>query len=47
MGIYIGYDYPSIIKYIEPMTGDVVTTHFGDCHFNESIFTQLSGEKEK
>ena len=27
------------------MTGDVFTTRFADCHFNESVFPSLGGEK--
>ena len=27
------------------MTGDVFTAHFADCHFNESVFPPLRGEK--
>ena len=43
--IYVGFDYPSIIRYLEPLTGDVFTARFLDCHFNESIFPPLGGEK--
>ena len=34
IGIYLGFDSPSIIKYLEPMTGDVFRARFADCHFN-------------
>ena len=44
LGIYVGYDSPSIIKYLEPLTGDVFTARFADCHFNEANFPIL-GEK--
>jgi len=44
LGIYIGYESPSIIRYLEPKTGDVFTARFADCHFNEAIFPAL-GEK--
>ena len=33
MGIYVGYDSPSIIRYLEPLTGDLFTARFTDCHF--------------
>ncbi|KAM1736193.1 hypothetical protein ACFX12_014577 [Malus domestica] len=33
MGIYVGYDSPSIIRYLEPLTGDLFTSRFADCHF--------------
>jgi len=43
-GIYIGYSSPSIIKYLEPMTGDLFTARFADCIFNEDHFPALGGE---
>ena len=43
--IYVGFDSPSIIRYLETLTDDVFTTRFVDCHFNESIFSSLGGEK--
>ena len=45
VGIYVGFDSPSIIRYLEPLTGDVSTVYFVDCHFNESVFPPLGGEK--
>ena len=45
VGIYVGFDSPSIIRYFEPLTGDVFTVRFADCHFNESVFPPLGGEK--
>ena len=41
----MGYDSPSIIRYLEPSIGDVFTTRFADCHFNENLFPPLGGEK--
>ena len=41
MGIYVGYDSPSIIRYLEPLTGDLFTAHFADCHFYETVFPSL------
>ena len=35
--IYVGYDSPSIISYLEPLTGDLFTVHFSDCHFDETV----------
>ncbi|GJT52805.1 retrovirus-related pol polyprotein from transposon TNT 1-94 [Tanacetum coccineum] len=46
LGIYIGYETISIIRYLEPLTGDVFTAHFADCHFNEAIFPPLGEEKK-
>ena len=43
--IYVGFDSSSIIRYIEPLTGDIFTTHFADCNFNESVLPPLRGEK--
>jgi hypothetical protein len=45
--IYISFHSPSIIKYLEPLTGDVFTARFADCQFDETIFPILGGEKEK
>ena len=45
LGIYVGFDFLSIIRYLEPLTYDVFTTRFTDCHFNESVFPSLGGEK--
>ena len=41
----MGFDSPSIIKYLEPLIGDVFKAHFENCHFNETIFPPLGGEK--
>ena len=41
----MGYDSPSIIRYLEPSTGDVLTARFVDCHFNENLFPPLEEEK--
>ncbi|GKC99842.1 copia protein [Tanacetum coccineum] len=46
LGIYVGYETSSIIRYVEPLTGDVFTARFADCHFNEAIFPPLGGEKK-
>ena len=45
LGIYVGYESPSMIKYLEPTTRDLFTARFVDCHFNESNFPILGGEK--
>ena len=41
LGIYVKFDSPSIIKYLEPLTGDVFTARFDDCHFNKTNFLTL------
>ncbi|KAI3735382.1 hypothetical protein L6452_14878 [Arctium lappa] len=43
LGIYVGYESISIIKYLDPSTGDLFTARFADCHFNESEFPALGG----
>ena len=47
MGIYVGYESLSIIKYLEPQTEDIFTSRFADCHFDETVFPALGGEKNK
>jgi hypothetical protein len=44
--IYIGFHSPSIIKYLEPLTGDIFIARYADCQFDETIFSIL-GEKKK
>nr|GEU90436.1 retrovirus-related Pol polyprotein from transposon TNT 1-94 [Tanacetum cinerariifolium] len=46
LGIYVGYEMIFIIRYLEPLTGDVFKARFADCQFNESIFPSLGGEKK-
>jgi hypothetical protein len=43
--IYVGYETTSIIKYLEPMTGDLHTTRYADCVFDEDHFPALGGER--
>ena len=43
--IYVGFNSPSIIRYLEPLSGDVFRVRFADCHFNENVFPPLGGEK--
>jgi hypothetical protein len=44
MGIYVGYQSPSIIKYLKPLTGDLFMTRYADCNFDEDHFLALQGE---
>ena len=39
-----GYKSPSIIKYLEPITGDLFTAHHADCIFDEDNFPALGGD---
>ena len=45
MGIYVQYDSPSIIRYLEPLTDDLFTVGFSDYHLYETIFPSLGGDK--
>lgn len=45
LGIYVGCEPSSIIKDLEPMTGDVFMAGFVDCHFDETIFSTLGGKR--
>ncbi|XP_076889998.1 uncharacterized protein LOC143540932 [Bidens hawaiensis] len=47
LGIYVGYESASIIRFPEPLTGDVFTARFADCRFHEAFFPALGGEKKK
>lgn len=47
LGIYVGFESPSIIKYLEPMTGDQFTARYLDCHFDETMFPALGGEDKE
>jgi hypothetical protein len=42
--IYVGYHSPSIIKYLEPLTGDLFTARYANYIFNEDHFPILEGD---
>jgi len=42
--IYVGYKSPSIIKYLEPTTGDLFMARYADCIFNKDHFPALGGD---
>ena len=44
LGIYVGYQSLSIIKYLEPLIGDLFTARYADCIFNEDHFPTLGGD---
>jgi hypothetical protein len=46
MGIYVGFQTSSILKYMEPLTNDLFTTQFADCIFNEDHFLALGGDNK-
>jgi len=43
LGVYVGYETPSIIKYLEPKTGDLFTVRYADSIFDEDHFQALGG----
>lgn len=43
VGIYVDFDSPSIIGYLEPLTREVFTTRFADCHLDERVLPPLKG----
>jgi len=47
MGIYVGYDSPSIIKYLEPTTGDLFKARYEDSQFDESTYPSLGGDNSR
>ena len=42
--IHVGYQSSLIIKYLEPLTGDLFTARYADCIFNEDHFPALGGD---
>ena len=47
LGIYIGYESPSILKYLKPITGDQFTTRYVDYIFDEDHFPTVGGDKNQ
>ena len=45
-GIYVGLESLSIIRYLKPLTEDIFTARFADCHFDEATFLALGGENK-
>ena len=43
LGIYVGYESFSIIQYLKLTIGDLFTTRFANCHFDELLFPILGG----
>jgi hypothetical protein len=46
LGIYMRFQSPSIIKYLEPLMGDLFMHWFADCIFNEGHFSALRGHNK-
>ena len=45
LSIYVGFNSPSIIRYLEPLIGDVFTSRFANFHFDENVFPPLGKDK--
>jgi hypothetical protein len=46
LGIYMGFQSPSILKYLEALTGDLFTIRFADCIFNDDHISTLGGDNK-
>ncbi|KAK9157593.1 hypothetical protein Scep_004167 [Stephania cephalantha] len=46
LGIYVEFNLSCIIRYLEPLTGDLFNVRFADCHFDEAIFPPLGRDKK-
>jgi hypothetical protein len=46
MGIYVGFQSPTILKYLESLMGDLFTTRFADYIFNDDHFPSLGGDNK-
>jgi hypothetical protein len=44
VGIYVGFQSPVIIKYLEPLTGDLFIARYADSIFYEEHFPALGGD---
>jgi hypothetical protein len=44
LGIYVGYQSLSIIKYLEPLTGNLFMARYANCIFDEDHFSALGGD---
>jgi hypothetical protein len=47
LAIYVGYKSSSIIKYLEPLTGNLFTAWYADCIFDEDNFPALGETSTK
>ena len=45
LSIYVGYESPAILKYLEALTNDLFIARFVDCQFDEAYFLTLRGGK--
>ena len=47
LGIYVGYESLSIIKYLELIIDDLFMTWFTNCHFDKTIFLTLGRDNKQ
>src|SRR5690606_32790668 len=47
LGIYVGFESPTIIIYLEPTTSDLIKARYSDCRFDEFELPALGGENNK
>ena len=45
MGNYVGFETPTIVHHLMPLQGDLITARFAGCHFDETVFPSLGGDK--
>ena len=45
MGNLVGFETPTIIRHLMPLQGDLITARFAGCHFDETVFLSLGGDK--
>ena len=46
LSIYVGFQTSSIVKYLEPLIGEVFIARFADYHFDENVFPPLGEESQ-
>jgi hypothetical protein len=46
LGIYIGFESPSIIRYLDPISGKPFTAKFSNCVFDENTFPKLQDSEK-
>lgn len=46
-GIFIGFDSPSIVRYLDPSTANLFKARYLDCQFREDIFPTLNDANTK
>ena len=44
LGIYVGFQSPSILRYVDPDSGDLFIAHMSTCEFDETKFPKLGAD---